>query len=184
MDVHASDGEPRWASGEVWACHLAWSGNQTYRIDNLPPHETLIGAGELLGPGEIQLAAGESYEAPQVCFSYSATGLDGMAARFHTWLRSLPKHVSSPRPFTINTWEAVYFNHDEATLIKLADRAASIGVERFVLDDGWFHERRDDTRGLGDWVVDPESGRTASTISLSMCTTLACSSACGSSRKW
>ena len=152
----ASDGEPKWASGEVWACHLAWSGNQTYRIDNLPPHETLIGAGELLGPGEIQLAAGESYEAPQVCFSYSATGLDGMAARFHTWLRSLPKHVSSPRPFTINTWEAVYFNHDEATLIKLADRAASIGVERFVLDDGWFHERRDDTRGLGDWVVDPE----------------------------
>ena len=152
----ASDGEPKWASGEVWACHLAWSGNQTYRIDNLPPHETLIGAGELLGPGEIQLAAGESYEAPQVCFSYSATGLDGMAARFHTWLRSLPKHVSSPRPFTINTWEAVYFNHDEATLIKLADRAANIGVERFVLDDGWFHERRDDTRGLGDWVVDPE----------------------------
>ena len=152
----ASDGEPKWSEGEVWACHLAWSGNQTYRIDNMPPHEPLIGAGELLGPGEIQLAAGESYTAPQVCFSYSANGLDGMASRFHTWLRSLPKHVSSPRPFTLNTWEAVYFNHDESTLKKLADRAAAVGVERFVLDDGWFHERRDDTKGLGDWVVDPE----------------------------
>ena len=148
----ASDGEPKWSEGEVWACHLAWSGNQTYRIDNMPPHEPLIGAGELLGPGEIQLAAGESYTAPQVCFSYSANGLDGMASRFHTWLRSLPKHVSSPRPFTLNTWEAVY----ESTLKKLADRAAAVGVERFVLDDGWFHERRDDTKGLGDWVVDPE----------------------------
>ena len=152
----ASDGEPKWSNGEIWACHLAWSGNQTYRIDNMPPHETLIGAGELLGPGETQLKSGESYAAPQVCFSYSECGLDGMAARFHEWLRSLPEHVSSPRPFTINTWEAVYFNHDETTLTALADRAASVGVERFVLDDGWFHERRDDTKGLGDWIVDPE----------------------------
>ena len=55
----------------------------------------------------------------------------------------------------LNTWEAVYFDHDEATLKKLADRAAEVGVERFVLDDGWFHLRRDDTKGLGDWVVDP-----------------------------
>lgn len=49
----------------------------------------------------------------------------------------------------------MYFDHDEATLKKLADRAAQVGVERFVLDDGWFHLRRDDTKGLGDWVVDP-----------------------------
>ena len=154
----ATNGEPKWSEGEVWACHLAWSGNQTYRIDNLPCHEPLIGAGELLGPGEIQLAGGESYTTPQVCFSYSAEGLDGMAERFHTWLRGTPGRVdpaAKPRPFTLNTWEAVYFDHDEATLKKLADRAAHVGVERFVLDDGWFHLRRDDTKGLGDWVVDP-----------------------------
>ena len=154
----ATNGEPKWSEGEVWACHLAWSGNQTYRIDNLPCHEPLIGAGELLGPGEIQLAGGESYTTPQVCFSYSAEGLDGMAERFHTWLRGTPGRVdpaAKPRPFTLNTWEAVYFDHDEATLKKLADRAAQVGVERFVLDDGWFHLRRDDTKGLGDWVVDP-----------------------------
>jgi len=154
----ATNGQPKWSEGEVWACHLAWSGNQTYRIDNLPCHEPLIGAGELLGPGEIQLDGGESYTTPQVCFSYSAEGLDGMAERFHTWLRGTPGRVdpaAKPRPFTLNTWEAVYFDHDEATLKKLADRAAQVGVERFVLDDGWFHLRRDDTKGLGDWVVDP-----------------------------
>ncbi|WP_244569175.1 alpha-galactosidase [Bifidobacterium hapali] len=154
----ASVGEPRNQSGDIWACHLAWSGNQTYRIDNLPAHEPVLGAGELLGPGEIRLNPGESYTTPQVCFSYSDRGLDGIADRFHDWLRALPGHVNpvaKPRPFTLNTWEAVYFNHDETTLKRLADRAAEVGVERFVLDDGWFHERRDDTRGLGDWVVDP-----------------------------
>ena len=153
-----TDGAPRWSQGEVWACHLAWSGNQTYRLDNLPAHEPVLGAGELLGPGEIRLAIGETYEAPTVCFSYSDGGLDGMAARFHDWLRAAPGRVdpaAKPRPFTLNTWEAVYFDHDEATLMRLADRAAAVGVERFVLDDGWFHLRRDDSKGLGDWVVDP-----------------------------
>lgn len=151
----ASDGEPKFAAGEVWTCHLAWSGNQTYRIDNLPQHEALLGAGELLGPGEMRLAAGATYTTPLVCFSYSDQGLDGAASRFHRWLRALPQHVRTDRPVTLNTWEAVYFDHDEATLIRLADLAARVGVERFVLDDGWFHLRRDDTKGLGDWIVDP-----------------------------
>ena len=166
----ASDGEPLFDSGEVWACHLAWSGNQTYRLDNLPQHEPLLGAGELLGPGEIQLLPGSDYATPQVCFSWSDHGLDGMAARFHRWLRSLPNHVRGDRLVTLNTWEAVYFDHDEATLIALADLAAKVGVERFVLDDGWFHLRRDDTKGLGDWIVDPEVWPKDSMRSPSMCT--------------
>ena len=53
-----------------------------------------------------------------------------------------------------NTWEAVFFDHDQDTLIAMADRAADAGIERFVVDDGWFHGRRDDTAGLGDWWVD------------------------------
>jgi len=57
----------------------------------------------------------------------------------------------------LNTWEAVYFNHDFDTLVSLAERAAAVGVERFVLDDGWFGGRRDDTAGLGDWWVSPEA---------------------------
>lgn len=180
----ASDGEPLFDSGEVWACHLAWSGNQTYRLDNLPQHEPLLGAGELLGPGEIQLLPGSDYATPQVCFSWSDHGLDGMAARFHRWLRSLPNHVRGDRLVTLNTWEAVYFDHDEATLIALADLAAKVGVERFVLDDGWFHLRRDDTKGLGDWIVDPEVWPNGLDALAEHVHAWACSSACGSSRRW
>lgn len=72
----------------------------------------------------------------------------------HTHLRARPGHPRSPRPVTLNVWEAVYFDHDLDRLRALADRAAQIGVERFVLDDGWFRGRRDDTAGLGDWYVD------------------------------
>ena len=78
---------------------------------------------------------------------------DGLAAAFHDYLRSLPAHPSTPRPVTLNVWEAVYFDHDIDRLRMLADIAASIGVERYVLDDGWFHGRRDDNAGLGDWWV-------------------------------
>lgn len=180
----ASDGEPLFDSGEVWACHLAWSGNQTYRLDNLPQHEPLLGAGELLGPGEIQLLPGSDYATPQVCFSWSDHGLDGMAARFHRWLRSLPNRVRGDRPVTLNTWEAVYFDHDEAALIALADLVAKVGVERFVLDDGWFHLRRDDTKGLGDWIVDPEVWPNGLDTLAEHVHAWACSSACGSSRRW
>jgi alpha-galactosidase len=69
-------------------------------------------------------------------------------------LRARPAHPSTPRPLLLNTWEAVYFDHDINRLIELTDRAAEIGVERVVLDDGWFLGRRDDTAGLGDWIVD------------------------------
>ena len=66
----------------------------------------------------------------------------------------LPAHPGSPRPVNLNVWEAVYFNHDAGKLMALADRAASAGVERYVLDDGWFLGRRTDRAGLGDWRVD------------------------------
>ncbi|MGH3704118.1 MAG: alpha-galactosidase, partial [Agromyces sp.] len=67
-----------------------------------------------------------------------------------------PQHPRSPRPVTLNTWEAVYFDHDVDTLVELADRAAELGIERFVLDDGWFGARRNDRAGLGDWTVSSE----------------------------
>ncbi|MBM7499567.1 alpha-galactosidase [Brachybacterium muris] len=80
-----------------------------------------------------------------------------MARRFHRHLRSRKHHVSTDRPVTLNVWEAVYFDHDLGRLTDLADRAAALGVERYVLDDGWFGSRRDDTSGLGDWVVSPDA---------------------------
>ena len=146
--------------GEVWSAHVAWSGNHVHLVEQLPEgagrHGAVIGGGELLGPAEVRLAPGAEYRSPPVLFVHSAEGLDGMSARLHRRLRARPQHPTSLRPVVLNTWEAVYFDHDLAHLLALAETAASIGVERFVLDDGWFGSRRDDAHGLGDWVVSDE----------------------------
>jgi alpha-galactosidase len=141
--------------GEVWSMGLQWSGNTRHLVERQPTGRTTMGAGELLLPGEVILESGESYEAPTVVAGYSAQGIDGITDRHYRWLRSRPNHPSNvrPRPLTLNVWEAVYFNHNLEKLVQLADVAQGIGVERFVLDDGWFGDRRDDHAGLGDWVV-------------------------------
>jgi alpha-galactosidase len=140
-------------SGEVWAAHVAFSGDQSLFTDATAMGHTLLGGGELLAPGEVRLAAGQSYTSPDVVFTWSNSGLDGIAARLHSSVRSTRR--LGPRKVMLNTWEAVYFDHDLATLTRLADAAADVGVERFVLDDGWFLGRTDDRRALGDWTVDP-----------------------------
>ena len=140
--------------GEVWGLHVGWSGNHVHRVERLPDGTATIGGGELLLPGEVVLGEEESYTTPWVYLAASTEGLDGLAAVFHSYLRSLPGHPSTPRPVNLNVWEAVYFDHDLARLRALADIAARIGVERYVLDDGWFHGRRHEHAGLGDWWVD------------------------------
>ena len=144
-------------SGEVWAVHLAWSGDSAYVAERDAAGFAQLGAAELLAPGEVALAPGETYAAPPLYAVHSAAGLDGVAAAFHRLLRSRPSHPRTPRPVVLNTWEAVYFDHDLDRLTRLADVAASVGVERFVLDDGWFGGRRDDRTGLGDWYVSPQA---------------------------
>jgi alpha-galactosidase len=141
------------SDGQVWAIHVAWSGNHVSYAERLSTGTAVLGGGELLLPGEVRLGPGESYTGPWV-HAVHATGLDGVAARFHTMLRARPHHPRSPRPVVLNTWEAVYFDHDLERLVELARVGADIGVERYVLDDGWFRHRRDDTAGLGDWYVD------------------------------
>jgi alpha-galactosidase len=141
-------------SGEVWAVHVAWSGNHVAYAERLSLGDAVLGGGELLLPGEVALEAGESYAGPWV-YAAHGFGLDGVAARFHEYLRARPHHPRSPRPVVCNTWEAVYFDHSLERLTELARLAADVGAERFVLDDGWFRGRRDDTAGLGDWYVDP-----------------------------
>ncbi|MFD6416284.1 alpha-galactosidase [Streptomyces sp. NPDC060194] len=141
------------ADGEVWAVHVAWSGNQVYRTERKDGGLT-IGGGELLLPGEAVLGQGETYETPWVYFASSDAGLDGLAGQFHGFLRSVATRPASPRPVNFNVWEAVLFRHDSAELVELAELAAEVGAERYVLDDGWFHGRRGDDAGLGDWWVD------------------------------
>ncbi|MEK8069333.1 alpha-galactosidase [Rhodococcoides navarretei] len=145
-------------SGEVWGAHVAWSGDHLHLAERLPERagqaSGVLGGGELLAPGEVVLPSGDSYTTPWVHFVYSAAGLDGSAHSLHRWMRSRPAHPTSPRPVVLNVWEGVYFDHDLARLRGIADVAAHVGVERFVLDDGWFRHRRDDRAGLGDWQVD------------------------------
>ena len=141
--------------GQVWAVHLAWSGDKRLWAERQPLGPGLIGAGELLAAGEVSLAPGDRYATPWVVAAWSDTGIDGLSARLHAWIRSRTP-VRGPRPVVLNTWEAVYFDHDADTLARLVDAAADAGVERFVLDDGWFTGRTDDRRALGDWYVDPE----------------------------
>lgn len=153
--------------GRVWATHLAWSGNHEQFADTIGDGRTMIGGSELLGAAEVILGPGGSYTTPALFAAYSDRGLDGISEAFYAWFRNRPHHVlpsaaaaghragaGKPRPVVLNTWEAVYFDHDLTTLIELAGSAAELGVERFVLDDGWFRGRRDDTAGLGDWYVD------------------------------
>lgn len=142
-------------TGEVWGLHVAWSGNHRSLAERTPAGVGLLGGGENLLPGEVRLAGGQSYTSPWIYGSYGR-GLDELAGRFHGYLRDRPHHPRSPRPVTLNTWEAVYFQHDLDKLKALADAAAEVGAERFVLDDGWFRGRRDDTAGLGDWYVDKD----------------------------
>ena len=142
-------------SGSAWATSIAWSGNSHYLVERGFDGQQSIGAGELLLAGEVILKGNESYEAPALFAVYSSQGLDGVSAAFHSHLRAREIHPKRPRPLTLNMWEALYFDHNESKIRELVDVAAEVGVERVVLDDGWFHSRRNDRSGLGDWVIDP-----------------------------
>lgn len=142
-------------TGEVWGVHTAWSGNHSTFAERDSSGVAVLGGGEELLAGEIRLAPGESYASPSLFGSYG-DGLDELSARIHQFVRRMPGRATRPRPVTLNTWEAVYFDQDLRGLADLADLAASVGVERFVLDDGWFGGRRDDTTSLGDWQVSAE----------------------------
>ena len=144
------------SAGEAYGFHLAFSGNHRIRVDSLTDGRVLTSMGALLLPGEVRLAPGESYASPEIVAAYSGDGLSALSRKFHDHARTKllrPEMRAKPRPVHYNTWEAVYFDHDVPMLKELATRAADIGVERFVLDDGWFGGRRNDQVGLGDWTV-------------------------------
>ena len=141
-----------WGSGRTHYVHVGWSGNtRTLAERDVLGHSVLL-AGELLLPGEVVLAPGESYEMPWVVATWGQ-GFDEASGRIHAFLRARESHPATPRPVTFNAWEAVYFEQSLDRLLPLVDVAAEVGAERFVLDDGWFGSRRDDSSGLGDWVV-------------------------------
>lgn len=150
-------------AGLVYGAHLGWSGNHRQCIEWLHDGQFQWQMGEWLAPGEVRLAPGEALESPVLYASCATTGLNGLAANFHAAVRALLPWAGGkdgataampPRPVHLNTWEAVYFDHRPDELKALADAAAAVGVERFVLDDGWFHGRHHDRAALGDWWPD------------------------------
>ncbi|WP_047692328.1 alpha-galactosidase [Kocuria sp. ZOR0020] len=143
-------------SGQVWGIHTGFSGNHRTWAEREYSGQKVLGGSELLLPGEVTLTEGSSYTTPWI-HGIWGHGLDDQAGRLHRWIRARPQHPQRPRPATLNVWEAVYFDHDLKKLKDLADVAARIGIERYVLDDGWFGSRRDDTSGLGDWTVSTEA---------------------------
>ncbi|MFZ4688686.1 MAG: alpha-galactosidase [Polymorphobacter sp.] len=147
------------ARGLAYGWHLGWSGNHRLAVETLNDGRALVTLEALLLPGEVRLAPGETLATPMLYAAVSDAGLTGLSQAFHRYLRARPEHArlrAKPRPVHYNSWEAVYFDHDPAVLIDLAERAAAVGVERFVLDDGWFKGRRSDRAGLGDWTVDAD----------------------------
>jgi len=146
-------------SGQCLGVHLGWSGNHRMVLERLTTGECQLQLGVLHFSREGRLLAGESLETPEIFIAQSDHGLNDMSQKFHGYIRSnilkFPD-PQKPRPVTVNTWEALYFDHRLDRLKQLADAAAEVGSERFVLDDGWFKGRNDDTTSLGDWIPDPE----------------------------
>ncbi|MEM1401755.1 MAG: alpha-galactosidase [Pseudomonadota bacterium] len=143
--------------GGAYGLHLGWSGNHRISIEELSSGRAYAQLGELFYPGELSLEPGESYRSPTLYGARTHDGFSGMSRCFHRYTRT---HLTDKRmlgkmkPVHFNTWEAVYFDLSMDALCELADAAASVGVERFVLDDGWFRGRNSDRAGLGDWYVD------------------------------
>lgn len=142
-------------SGEVLMGTIGWTGNFrfTFEVDNLNNLRVLSG----INPtgSEYQLKAGEVFRTPEFIFTYSAEGKGKASRDFHDWARKYQlKDGEKGRMTLLNNWEATYFDFDEEKLINLFDEAKKLGVDMFLLDDGWFgntYPRSSDHQGLGDW---------------------------------
>jgi alpha-galactosidase len=146
--------------GRVWFNALAWSGNWTIvaEVERNDALNLAIG----INPFDFawHLAPGETFEAPALLCGYSEEGLGGAARRLHAFEVDaiLPARTRETlRPVLYNSWEATHFDVQVEPQVALARQAAAMGVELFVVDDGWFGARDHDRAGLGDWVVNPRT---------------------------
>ena len=145
--------------GDVWFGALGWSGSWRIAIEQNQKRQVRVTGGFNPFDFAYQLAPGEQLSTPFFYGGFSHDGIGGASRLLHRFeIASIPPHAPHPRirPVLYNSWEATGFNVNEAGQEALAEKAASIGVERFVVDDGWFGERNSDHAGLGDWFVNPE----------------------------
>ncbi len=145
-------------SGSVWFGALAWSGNWRITVEQTPYRQVRVTGGFNTFDFQYPLNPGESLDTPEFYAGYSANGRGAASRLLHRFEREqiLPGGLTSrTRPVLYNSWEATTFNVNEPGQTQLADKAAKLGVELFVMDDGWFGQRNNDRAGLGDWVVNP-----------------------------
>jgi alpha-galactosidase len=142
--------------GPAWGVCLAWSGSWSIEADIEPSGITRVRAGRLPFPGPLRLEPGARISAPEVALASSVDGIGGLSKVWHEYDRVLTGDRPATRKVLYNSWEATAFAVDGENQLELARVAADIGAELFVVDDGWFVGRHDDTGGLGDWDPDPE----------------------------
>ena len=150
------------AGEEVLAAHLGWSGDHWLALEpdaqGAGDGRAMLLMGPAWDPGEVVLQPGENFATPEAVLTL-APDRSVLAQAFHSYLRNtvLPDRAAwAPRKVHLNSWEALAFDLSEDKLIALAEDAATLGIERFVLDDGWFGGRRNDRTSLGDWFVSPD----------------------------
>lgn len=148
-----------WHQGQVIAMQLVWSGNARLAIEPTDEGDWVAVAEHLIDPSELTVHPASTYSAPPLLLATSSSGRNGVMEKMHSLTRhriEWPGKKMRARPVHLNSWEACYFAHDEDRTLQLAESAAKLGVERFVLDDGWFQGRDNDKSGLGDWSPDTQ----------------------------
>lgn len=151
------DGTYSETSGPVVAGALAWSGN--YRISFERDQSERLNVVSGINPfaSEYPLKAGDSFTTPEMIYTFSSEGAGRASRNIHSWARKRGVwHGGDVNPTLLNHWEGAYWNFTTETLLQMIDDAAEMGLEMFVLDDGWFaqdHPRNDEKAGLGDWEV-------------------------------
>ncbi|WP_343755884.1 alpha-galactosidase, partial [Alkalibacterium iburiense] len=144
-------------SGEVYGMQLVYSGEFIANVEVDPYDQTRVQMGINPYHFEWELKEDDSFETPEVVMVYSDKGLNNMSQTFHNLYQNnliRGKHKYENRPILINNWEATYFDFNEEKLLEIAQESKELGIELFVLDDGWFGNRNDDKSSLGDWIVD------------------------------
>ncbi|MDO5337818.1 MAG: alpha-galactosidase [Eubacteriales bacterium] len=142
--------------GDCYGFALVYSGNFRCEIEVDQMEQTRLVMGIHPYHFTYRLNPGDVFETPEVVMAYSDKGLGRLSNIYHDAYRSnliRSKYMNAPRPILVNNWEATYFNFDEEKLFNIACAAKEIGLDMFVLDDGWFGKRDSDFSGLGDWVV-------------------------------
>ncbi|MFJ3304274.1 alpha-galactosidase [Streptomyces sp. NPDC086549] len=144
--------------GEVYGCALGWSGSWRIAVAQLPDARVQItGGAGYDDSGLLMLGEGESYTSPVFAGLWSDGGFGGASRAWHAYQRAyVIPDAGRDRPVLFNSWEATNFDISEEQQATLARRAAAIGVELFVVDDGWFGTRTSDRAGLGDWTPNPD----------------------------